>query len=117
MAKNQRYTHNLHIAVTAPRAVKSGDPVVVGQYAGVAKFDAKSGERVTLWLDGSYMLPVEGAVEAYGLVYITDAGALTTTAAGGRPFGIANEAKAADAAAPVEVAPLGRLQTAPAAGA
>lgn len=111
MAKNQRYTHNLHISVTAPRAVKSGDPVVVGAYAGVAKFDAKSGEKVTIWLDGSYMIPVEGAVTAYALVYAKADGTLTSTATGNRAFGIANEAKAAAAVAPVEVAPLGRLQS------
>lgn len=112
MAKNQRYTHNLHISVIAPKAVKSGDPVIAGQYAGVAKFDAASGQPVTIWLDGSYMLPVAGPVEAYALVYMGEDGKLTSTAAGGRAFGIANEAKAADPVAPVEVAPLGRLQTA-----
>lgn len=115
MAKNQKYTHNLHIAVTAPRAVKSGEPVIVGQYAGVAKFTAASGAPVTIWLDGSYSIPVEGAVTAYSLVYIKADGTLTSTATGNRAFGIANEAKAATPAAPVEVAPLGRLQTAPAA--
>lgn len=111
MAKNQRYTHNLHISVVAPRAVKSGDPVVVGAYAGVAKFDAKSGEKVTIWLDGSYMIPVDGAVTAYGLVYAKTDGTLTSTATGNRVFGIANEAKAAATVAPVEVAPLGRLSS------
>lgn len=117
MAKNQRYTHNKHISVTAPRDVKSGDPVIVGQYAGVAKHDAKSGERVTIWLDGSYNIPVEGAVTAYGLVYATAAGKLVASATGNRAFGIANESKAAAAEAPVEVAPLGRLQTPAATGA
>lgn len=112
MAKNQRYTHNLHIAVTAPKAVKSGDPVIAGQYAGVAKFDAANGAPVTIWLDGSYMLPVDGAVTAYALVYMKADGTLTSTATGNRAFGIANEAKAAAPVAPVEVAPLGRLQTA-----
>lgn len=112
MAKNQRYTHNLHIAVTAPKAVKSGDPVIAGQYAGVAKFDAAKDAPVTIWLDGSYMLPVEGAVAAYALVYMKADGTLTATATGNRAFGITNEAKAATPVAPVEVAPLGRLQTA-----
>lgn len=111
MAKNQRYTHNVHISVTAPRAVKSGDPVKAGQYAGVAKIDAKAGEKVTIWLDGSYAVPVEGAVTAYALIYIKADGTLTATATGNTAWGIANEAKAAATVGPVEVAPLGRLQT------
>lgn len=112
MALNQRYTHNKHISVIAPRAIKSGDPVIVGQYAGVAQISAASGEKVTIWLDGSYNIPVDGAVTAYSLVYAKADGTLTSTATGNRAFGIANEAKAAAAVAPVEVAPLGRLQTA-----
>lgn len=107
MAKNQRYTNAQHIAVTAPRDVKSGDPVRVGSICGVAQIDAKSGEKVTVWLDGSYDLQVTGALATEGLpVYITNAGALNTTATGNYLFGIALGTKAA-AAGPVEVAPIG----------
>lgn len=111
MAKNQRYTHNIHISVTAPRDLTSGDPVIVGQYAGVAKFSAKSGERVTIWLDGSYTIPVAGAVTEGGMVYLKTDGTLSTTATGATAFGIANEARSATTTGPIEVAPLGRLHT------
>lgn len=107
MAKNQRYTNALHISVTAPRDIKSGDPVRVGSICGVAQIDAKSGEKVTIWLDGSYDLQVTGALATEGLpVYITNSGALNTTATGNYLFGIALGTKAA-AAGPVEVAPIG----------
>ncbi|MCW2132892.1 DUF2190 family protein [Arthrobacter sp. VKM Ac-2550] len=107
MAKNQRYTNALHISVTAPRDIKSGDPVRVGSICGVAQIDAKSGEKVTVWLDGSYDLTVTGAIASEGMpVYITSAGALNTTAAGNFLFGVALGTKAA-AAGPVEVAPIG----------
>lgn len=105
--KNQRYTNALHISVPAPRDVKSGDAVRVGSICGVAVHDAPSGEKVTIWLDGSYDLTVTGALATVGLpVYITSTGALNTTATGNYLFGIALGTKAA-AAGPVEVAPIG----------
>lgn len=114
MAMNQRYTNALHITVPAPRDVKSGEPVQVGQISGVAQIDAKAGEKVTIWLDGSWDIEVTGAVANVGLpVYITSAGKLNTTAAGNTPWGIALGTKAA-AAAPLEVAPLGYTAPAPA---
>jgi len=107
MAKNQRYTNALHISVTAPRDIASGDPVRVGNICGVAQIAAKSGEKVTIWLDGSWDLTVTGALATEGLpVYITAAGALNTTATGNYLFGIALGTKTA-AAGPVEVAPIG----------
>lgn len=107
MAKNQRYTNALHISLTAPYDVVSGAPVRVGSICGVAKIDAKAGEKVTVWLDGSHDFTVTGALASQGLpVYITAAGALNTTAAGNYLFGIALGTKAA-AAGPVEVAPIG----------
>lgn len=107
MAKNQRYTNALHISVTAPRDIASGDPVRVGNICGVAQTAAKSGEKVTIWLDGSWTLNVTGALASEGLpVSITAAGALNTTATGNYLFGIALGTKTA-AAGPVEVAPIG----------
>lgn len=107
MAKNQRYTNALHITVPAPYDVASGAPVRVGSICGVAQTAAKSGETVTVWLDGSYDVQVTGAVASVGLpVYITSAGALNVTAAGNFLFGIALGTKAA-AAGPLEVAPIG----------
>ena len=70
MAKNQRYTHNRHIALPADKAVESGAPVKIGQYVGVAQTKAAVGEKVTVWLDGSYDVPVTGAVTEGGIVYI-----------------------------------------------
>ena len=107
MAKNQRYTNALHISVTAPYDVASGAPVRVGSICGVAQIAAKSGEPVTIWLDGSHDLEVTGALATEGLpVYITAAGVLNTTAAGNYQFGVALGTKAA-AKGPVEVAPIG----------
>jgi predicted RecA/RadA family phage recombinase len=101
------YTNALHISVPAPRDVKSGDPVRVGSICGVAQIDAKSGEKVTIWLDESHDLTVTGALATVGLpVYITSAGALNATFTGNYLFGIASGTKAA-AAGPVEVAPIG----------
>ena len=106
MAKNQRYENALHITVTAPYAVTSGSPVRVGSICGVALIDAAAGERVTIWLDGSWDLQVTGATSEGAPVYITSSGALNVTATGNYLFGIALGAKAA-AAGPVEVAPIG----------
>ena len=93
MAKNQRYTHNRHIALTADKAVESGSPVKIGQYVGVAQTKAAIGEKVTVWLDGSYDVPVTGAVAEAGIVYIKSDNTLTATATGNYPFGVANAAK------------------------
>lgn len=108
MAKNQRYTHGKHIALTAIADVVSGAPVKIGQYVGVAQTSAKNGEKVTIWLDGSYDVPVTGVTTEGAIVYITPADALVVTATGNYPFGIANAAKTA-ALAPVEVAPFGKI--------
>lgn len=106
MAMNQRYTQFKHISVEAPADVASGDPVRVGALAGVAKFDAAEGERVTIWLDGSYEIPVAGALTEGQLVYIKSDGTLTATATGNNPWGVAAVAKGTGTA-PTEVAPLG----------
>lgn len=108
MAKNQRYTHNKHIALTADKAVESGAPVKIGQYVGVAQTKAAVGEKVTVWLDGSYDVPVTGTVAEGGIVYITGTNTLTATAAGNFPFGVANAAKGTGTAA-LEVAPFGKI--------
>ncbi len=103
---NQRYTQFKHIKVTAPADVTSGSPVRVGCVAGVAKFDALSGEPVTIWLDGSYTIEVAGALTEGQVVYITSAGALTATAGTNHPWGVAVLAKAAGTS-DAEVAPFG----------
>lgn len=105
MALNQRYTHNKHIALTATSDVESGDPVVIGAYAGVAKTSAQEGEKVTIWLDGSYDLTVSGSLDEGDVVYY-DGGSLSNS--DGSPFGIANGAKSGGPGE-VEVAPFGRV--------
>lgn len=110
MAKNQRYTHNKHIALTADKAIESGSPVKIGQYVGVAQTKAAVGEKVTVWLDGSYDVTVTGAVSEAGIVYIKADNTLTATASGNYPFGVANAAKAAGSGV-VEVAPFGKITT------
>lgn len=115
MAKNQRYTNALHINVPVPAGTKSGDPVQVGRISGVAQIDRTEDGNATVWLDGSWLIEVTGAVASVGLpIFITSAGALNTTAAGNTPWGVALATKAA-AAAPLEVAPFGYTAPAPAA--
>ncbi|MDN5640726.1 MAG: DUF2190 family protein [Actinomycetia bacterium] len=110
MALNQRYTESKHITLTAPKEIKAGDPVRVGGFVGVAQTSAKSGERVTVWLDGSYDLTVEVAVNEGDLVYLTSDGKLNKTAASNTPFGLALAKTSGKGT--VEVAPLGKIATA-----
>ena len=104
MALNQRYTHNKHIALTAPADITSGDPVSVGCYRGVAQTTAKQGDRVTVWLTGSYVLPVTGAAKDGAPVYINSGQRATT--AGGDFFGVSNGTKQSGEG-DLEVAPAG----------
>lgn len=103
MAKNMRYENALHISVTAPYDVESGDPVAVGLIRGVAIFAAKTGERVTVWLDGSWMLEVSAAVNEGDAVFISGTGELSLS--GTDLFGVALETTSA--AGPAEIAPIG----------
>ena len=106
--KNQRYTHGLHIALTAPADIESGQPVHIGQFVGVAAISAKAGERVTVWRDGSYDLTVVGALTEGQAVYIKADSTLTATASGNYPFGAAVTAKAAGTGI-AEVVPFGLI--------
>lgn len=116
MAKNQRYTHGNYISVTATKDVASGDAVKIGQIVGVAQIDAAADEKVTIWLKGSYLLPVTGVTSEGSIVYIKEAdNSLSVTAEGSFPFGFALAAKTSGKA-DVEVVPFGHI-TATAAGA
>ena len=109
--KNQRYTENKHIALTAVAAVEAGAPVKIGQYVGVALNKAAIGEKVTVWLDGSYDVTVTGAIATEGaIVYIKTDNTLTTTRAAAFEFGVANGTKGAGAGV-IEVAPFGKITT------
>ncbi|CAH1192695.1 Head fiber protein [Glutamicibacter phage Montesquieu] len=114
MALNQKYNHNIHIALVAPAAVVSGQPVKIGGYTGVAQISAERGERVTIWLDGSYMVPVTGVVAQGDQINIDESGNLVLASDGGTPWGVANGEKADGDEAEVEVAPFGMVPVAPA---
>ena len=106
MAMNQRYTHFDHIAFTVPEGVKSGEPVLVGNFAGVAQIDRQPDGKATVWLDGSHELEVSGALTVGQTVDIKADRTLTATATGNKPFGSAVSAKGTGTG-PAEVAPLG----------
>lgn len=118
MAQNQRYTHGLHIGLTAPTGgVTSGAHYKIGAFVGVAQTSAAAGERFALWLDGSWTLTVTGALTEGQLVYLNTADNTLTNAAtrtegtstvNNTPFGIAVTAKATGTG-PAEVALLGKL--------
>lgn len=114
MAKNQLYPENKHIALTADKDYTSGQPVAIGAYRGVALIDAHEGDRVTVWTNGSWSIPVTGALTEGQVVYLAANGTLTATA-GDTPWGVANEAKTSGAA-PAQVAPFGMIPPTPAAG-
>lgn len=105
MALNQRYPRFEHITLTADRDVTSGDPVRIGQVAGVAQTTAQEGDKVTIWLNGSYTLEVTGALTEGQAVYLTGSNTLTATA-NDAFFGVAVRAKGSGAG-DVEVAPAG----------
>ena len=105
--KNQKYTHADHIAVTTPTGgVNSGQPLRVGALAGVVVTTQAEGERVALWLDGSYEIDVTGALVEGQVVYIKADNTLTATATGNNPFGTALAAKGTGTG-PAHVAPYG----------
>lgn len=104
MALNQRYTHFEHITLTADRSIEPGEAVRIGQVAGVAKTQAAKGERVTVWLDGSYDIEVEGALTQGQAVYIAADGALASE--GDTFWGVAATEKS-DGKGIAEVAPAG----------
>lgn len=104
MAKNRRLPKALHIDLAVPSGVKSGEPVAVGAFRGLAITDRGADGRATVWLDGSAEFTVTGAVTSEGLpIYITSARALNTTATDNKLFGYSLGTKAA-AAGPLEVA-------------
>jgi predicted RecA/RadA family phage recombinase len=102
MSKNLVYAgHKPAMSLPVASGVKSGDPVIVGSIVGVAETDraaTTNGVRTggvgnpdgyaSVAIDGTYSLPCTDAVAAAGTaIYITAAGALTTTASGNTLFG------------------------------
>lgn len=105
MALNQRYTRFEHIALTADRTITSGDPVRIGQVAGVAQTSSAEGEKVTIWLNGSYDLEVTGELVEGQAVYLNAQNKLTATA-GANFFGVAVTPKGTGTGV-AEIAPAG----------
>ena len=106
MAKNLRLDDALHITLPVPSGVKSGEPVAVGAFRGLAIIDRDADGESTIWLNGSAEYTVTGAVASVGLpIYITSARVLNTTATDNQLFGYSLGTKAA-AAGPLEVAHL-----------
>lgn len=105
MAKNMRLPQALHISLPVPAYVKSGDPVAVGAFRGIAQIDREADGTATIWMDGSANVTVTGAVASIGLpIYITPAtGALGIVATDNVLFGFSLGTKAA-AAGVLEVA-------------
>lgn len=112
MAKNQLYPEAKHIALTADQDYTSGAPVAIGAVRGVALIDAHEGDRVTVWTDGSWEIPVAGALTEGQVVYLNASGALTATA-GDTPWGVSLAVKGTGTA-PAEVAPFGFVTPTPA---
>lgn len=80
------------ITLTAPAAVNSGDPVLVGSVLGVAQADAASGDPVTLVRRGVFTLPKAAGqswTEGAKLYWSTANSNFTTTATGNTLAGFA----------------------------
>lgn len=111
MALNQLRAHTTTRTLTAPSGgVTGGSPLRVGAYVGVPIVDAPEGAQFALQLDGSYKLPVTGALTEGQLVYLKTDGTLTATATGNHPWGTADKPKGTGSD-PVEVTPLGTLHS------
>lgn len=103
MAKNLHMQEALKLSLPVPEGTKSGDPVKVGAFVGVAVTDRGDGgnaaTHATVWRHGSWNLSVTGAISNIGdPVYITAAGAITATESGNSLFGHALATKTAAAA-------------------
>lgn len=111
MAKNQRYPEAKHITLPLPYDREPGEAVQVGAFNGIALNGGTEGEKVTVWLDGSWDVPVTTAASPGDVIGIDDEGVLAVGT--GTPWGIA--IGATTAAGTVEAAPYGK--TTPAGGA
>lgn len=109
MATNEHQRHAQHISLPVPAGTKSGDPVKVGAFVGVAVTDRREDGTATVWRDGSWHLTVDGAVAGPGVpLYVAGDGTsritqLTATDTGNTLFGYSLDSKTA-AAAPLPVA-------------
>ena len=95
MALNEIYKVASELVFPVASTVKSGDLVVVNGIHGVAQQDAVTGEDgntyATLKLDGVFKFATEDTIEAGEKVYVTGAGAVTSTATGNTFIGHAHQ--------------------------
>lgn len=121
MATNQHLPESKHRALPVPAGTTSGDPVRVGEINGIAVTDRATAAHpaggnaegeATVWSDGSWHLPVTGAVDEVGQPIYFAEGALSS-AEGGARFGVALATQSGDGTIPVEIIP---TSPAPAAG-
>jgi predicted RecA/RadA family phage recombinase len=107
MAKNQVYHEARRFPVPVPVGVVSGDPVVVGELAGVALNSRQDDGTITLETQGAYELTVTGAVTLGAAIYAIVAGGLvtglTTSATNNTRFGTALAAQAGTGKLPVKL--------------
>lgn len=104
MAKNQRYSSGDQLNLPVPSGIDSGEPVRVGCINGVALTTRDANGNATIATDGVYDLSVTGATTLGGIVYISTANALTTTAGTNQVFGHALAVQAATGVVPVRIA-------------
>lgn len=67
MATNLVQAIGNHITVTAPAALSSGDPVLIGSLFGVAQTDAASGASVVIATEGVWTLPKVASPDAFAI--------------------------------------------------
>lgn len=96
MALNEIYAVANSLVFPVADTVKSGDLVQVGQVVGVAEHDAKEGEDgntyATLKLTGAFKFETADTASVGAKVYLTSAGAVTTTSTGNKLIGHAIKA-------------------------
>lgn len=96
--KNLIFNEARKISLPVPNGTLSGAPVKVGSLIGVAATSEGEGGNAegyaSVWREGSYEVPVAGAVASVGLpIYITAGNTLTTTAGTDTLFGYSHGTK------------------------
>lgn len=96
MALNEIYAVANSLSFPVADTVVSGDLVQVGQIVGIAEHDAKDKEDgntyATLKLTGAFKLETADTVSVGAKVYVSSAGAVTTTATSNKLIGHAIKA-------------------------
>jgi len=114
MARNEHLRHANHVSLPVPAGTAAGDAVRVGILNGVAQTNVATADdwaggnavgNASVWLDGSHVLPVTGAVAAIGdPVYILADGSLAAAQTAAEPvFGAALATQAGDGSIPVKI--------------